>query len=83
MRIQVLFFASLRETLGASRALELPAGATVAQARAHLAAESEAATAALAPGRPVRAAVNQTLAAGETVLAEGDELAFFPPVTGG
>lgn len=83
MRIQVLFFASLRETLGASRALEMPTGATVIQARAQLAAESEAAATALAPKRPVRAAVNQTLAAGETVLAEGDELAFFPPVTGG
>lgn len=83
MKIQLLFFASLRETLGGPRTLELPAGATVAQVRALLASEGEAAAAALAPVRPVRAAVNQVLASGEAVLADGDELAFFPPVTGG
>ncbi|WP_310734169.1 MoaD/ThiS family protein [Ideonella dechloratans] len=55
----------------------------MAQVRALLAAEGEAAAAALAPARPVRAAVNQVLASGEAVLADGDELAFFPPVTGG
>jgi molybdopterin converting factor small subunit len=43
MKIQLLFFASLRETLGGPRTLELPAGATVAQVRALLAAEGEAA----------------------------------------
>ena len=37
----------------------------------------------LAPGRPVRAAVNQNMALGDTALADGDEVAFFPPVTGG
>jgi molybdopterin synthase sulfur carrier subunit len=38
---------------------------------------------ALAPGSPVRAAVNQAVAAGNTPVADGDEVAFFPPVTGG
>ncbi|TNY05089.1 MoaD/ThiS family protein, partial [Escherichia coli] len=33
--------------------------------------------------RAVRAAVNQKMAAETAVLADGDELAFFPPVTGG
>jgi molybdopterin synthase sulfur carrier subunit len=37
----------------------------------------------LAPSRPVRAAVNQAMARGDTQVADGDEIAFFPPVTGG
>jgi len=37
----------------------------------------------LAEGRPVRAAVNQDMARGDTRIADGDEIAFFPPVTGG
>ena len=37
----------------------------------------------LAPDRPVRAAVNQAMAAGDMPISDGDEIAFFPPVTGG
>ena len=37
----------------------------------------------LAPSRPVRAAVNQAMAHGDSQIADGDEVAFFPPVTGG
>ena len=37
----------------------------------------------LADDRPVRAAVNQDMARGDTRIADGDEVAFFPPVTGG
>jgi molybdopterin synthase sulfur carrier subunit len=37
----------------------------------------------LAAVRPIRAAVNQEMASGETPVADGDEVAFFPPVTGG
>ena len=37
----------------------------------------------LAPSRPVRAAVNQAMAVGDVALSDGDEVAFFPPVTGG
>ncbi|MDQ7990719.1 MAG: MoaD/ThiS family protein, partial [Candidatus Dactylopiibacterium sp.] len=36
-----------------------------------------------APGRAVRAAVNQALAQPATAVRAGDEVAFFPPVTGG
>ena len=39
--------------------------------------------AALARGRALRAALNQTLCEESAVLKDGDELAFFPPVTGG
>ena len=34
-------------------------------------------------GSAVRAAVNQTMAAGDVPVTDGDEVAFFPPVTGG
>jgi molybdopterin synthase sulfur carrier subunit len=37
----------------------------------------------LAPSKPVRAAINQAMAHGDSPLADGDEVAFFPPVTGG
>ncbi|MGH8750482.1 MAG: molybdopterin converting factor subunit 1 [Burkholderiales bacterium] len=37
----------------------------------------------LAPGRRVRAAVNLEMAVADTTIADGDEVAFFPPVTGG
>ena len=37
----------------------------------------------LAESRPIRAAVNQDMASSDTPLSDGDEVAFFPPVTGG
>jgi sulfur-carrier protein len=37
----------------------------------------------LASGKPVRVAVNQDMAVAGTPVADGDEVAFFPPVTGG
>ena len=82
--INVLFFAALRDAVGCEReTLALPEGVTtVAELRAHLAARGGD-WVALAPGRNVRAAVNQTMAFDATSLADGDEVALFPPVTGG
>jgi len=51
--------------------------------RAWLCSQSDAQAQALAPGRAVRVAVDQTLAAESTLLHDGAEVAFFPPVTGG
>jgi molybdopterin synthase sulfur carrier subunit len=81
--ITVLYFARLREALGcASERIALPAGvASVGALRDHLAARGGAA-AALA-GATVRVAVNQVMAGPATPVADGDEVAFFPPVTGG
>jgi molybdopterin synthase sulfur carrier subunit len=62
----------------------LPEGvATVAALRAHLVARGGEWASALAAGRAVRVAVNQQIAKPETAIAPGDEVAFFPPVTGG
>lgn len=83
MQVTLRFFAALREALGPGHAFELPEGSTVAQARDALIAQGEAPARVLARGKAVRAAVNQVLADEAQVLQAGDELAFFPPVTGG
>lgn len=81
--VRLKFFASLREKLGEGEALALPAGSTVAAAREALRARGGVHAEALAPGRAVRSALNQKMCADAAALADGDELAFFPPVTGG
>lgn len=83
MRVRLKFFASLREALGAEGSLDLPEGSTVAQARDALLARGEPYAQALAQGRALRAARNQTACSEAEPLENGDELAFFPPVTGG
>ena len=83
MKIQVRYFASLREALGASETLELPEGSTVAVARDALIARGGAHAAALARGKALRSALNQSLCEESAALSDGAELAFFPPVTGG
>jgi molybdopterin synthase sulfur carrier subunit len=83
MKVRVRYFASIREALGAGEELDLPAGTTAAAARDLLIATSPAHAQALARGRALRCALDQTLADETAVLADGVELAFFPPVTGG
>ncbi|MCV2217876.1 molybdopterin converting factor subunit 1 [Thauera sp. Sel9] len=82
--MKVLYFASLREAVGRTdEELELPAGVTtVGDLRVHLAARGEG-WQALAEGRNVRAALNQRMVGADALVAAGDEVAFFPPVTGG
>lgn len=80
--VRVLFFASLRESLGAQLELQIEA-ATVGALRQALMAQSEAHAQALGNQRPVRIAVNQVMAGDDQPLRNGDEVAFFPPVTGG
>ncbi len=81
--VHVRYFASLREALGPQEAVPVPAGTTVAGLRALLAARGGRHAEVLAAGRPVRAAVAQQVCADDTELADGAEVAFFPPVTGG
>lgn len=84
MHLTILYFASLREALGKAReAVVLPDGiATVGALRAHLSQRGEA-WQRLGPGHNVKAAVNQQMATDAQSLQAGDEVAFFPPVTGG
>lgn len=81
--IHLRFFAALREQLGAAEELGLPAGSNVAALRALLMARGERHAELLDPRRAVRCAVNKAMAPESTPLADGDEVAFFPPVTGG
>lgn len=85
MKLTLKFFASVRETLGKpSDTLELPAsGASVADVRAALVARGGAWATALGEGRALRMACNQVMCQPDTPVREGDEVAFFPPVTGG
>ena len=83
--ITLLYFARLREALGTGREeLALPAGiGTLGALRAHLAQRGEVWAKEMAAGRNLRAAVNQDIATADTAIKDGDEVAFFPPVTGG
>ena len=83
--VKLLYFARLREDLGTgAEALALPAGVTtVAALRAHLMARGGAWATVLANGKALRVAVNQEMAEPATPVKAGDEVAFFPPVTGG
>ncbi len=83
MKVQVRYFASIREALGTdTEELDtgaLDAGGLLDELRARGGVHAEV----LAPGRPVRMAVNQVMARPDTPLSEGVEVGLFPPVTGG
>lgn len=79
--IRVRLFASARDLAGvAETSLELPAGATVADAAAAL-ASAHARLATLLPSS--RFAVARQYVAETAILRDGDELAVIPPVSGG
>ena len=83
MKVQIKYFASIREAMGSgSETLETDA-ASVSALRDALIARGGAAAEALARGRHVRVALNQTLVDESAALSAGCEVAFFPPVTGG
>lgn len=82
--IRLLYFAGLRERLGsAGETLELPPGARVQDIIELLMARDERWCAALQGNSRILAAVNQEMARPDQPLRDGDELALFPPVTGG
>jgi len=83
--IEILYFARLREQLGTAGEV-LPATAelaTVGDLAALLRKRGGAWSEVLAEDETILAAVNQELAHPETLIRDGDEVAFFPPVTGG
>jgi len=83
MKLTVRYFAALREALGPQEAVEVPVGTSLAALRDDLIATSPTHAVALRRGRALRCAVNHQLADDALLLQDGDEVAFFPPVTGG
>ena len=83
--VQLVYLARLRDAFGSSgERVELPDGiASVAALLQWLRTRGGAWALELAPGRAVRVAVNHDIARAETPLKAGDEVALFPPVTGG
>ncbi|ASJ95173.1 MULTISPECIES: molybdopterin synthase sulfur carrier subunit [Shewanella] len=82
--INVLFFAQVRELLGESTiSVEASEQTTTAEGlRALLAAKDDKWGKVLASDK-LLVAVNQTISSWDTQVEDGDEVAFFPPVTGG
>jgi molybdopterin synthase sulfur carrier subunit len=85
VKVKVLFFAALREQLGSSgEDIELPADVdSLAGLRSHLRARGGAFEKAFSDKALVRMAVNQDMVPATARIKAGDEIAFFPPVTGG
>ena len=81
--VQLRYFASIREAIGAGSESFTTDAANVAALRDALLARGEPYASCLARGRAVRIAVNQTMSDETALLDAGAEVAFFPPVTGG
>lgn len=80
--IKVLFFASYRERLGCNELMLDTTAATVLDLKAELARRGEIWKSVL-QDRKTLVALNQSICKESAELSDGDEVAFFPPVTGG
>lgn len=82
--VKLLYFASLRETLGVgNERVELPGQISdVATLTQWLKSRSDTWHSALSNPQ-LLVAVNQEMASADTLVRDGDEIAWFPPVTGG
>ncbi len=85
MHLNISYYASLRESLGKNTDTFDFTGTviTVLQLRDQLRAKGEPYASAFAIGKPIRCAVNQAVVKDDMTIQAGDEIAFFPPVTGG
>ncbi|AAW85437.1 molybdopterin synthase sulfur carrier subunit [Aliivibrio fischeri] len=80
--ITVLFFAQTKELVGTDK-LELSGEYATAEAiRQELSQKGDKWDLALEKGK-LLVAINQTISSLDSTVSDGDEVAFFPPVTGG
>ncbi len=80
--IQVLFFAQIKEIIGVGQYQASDDFQTAEQLRDHLVTLGDKWALALQSGK-LLVAINQTLSEWDAPISDGDEVAFFPPVTGG
>lgn len=83
MKVNVKYFASIRESVGVGSEQVQTEASNLAGLRDELIARGGAHAQSLARGRAVRVALNQVMSDEAASLNEGCEVAFFPPVTGG
>jgi molybdopterin synthase sulfur carrier subunit len=83
MKVQIRYFASVREALSTSGESVDTRAETLSALRDELIARGGAYASALARGKAVRMALDQAMSDEAAALSEGCEVAFFPPVTGG
>jgi len=83
MKLAVRYFAAVREALGSGEDVEIATRTTIAEVGDALVARGGRHAEALGRQRVLRSAKNRVLCAEETLLADGDEIGFFPPLTGG
>lgn len=83
MRIHLKFFASIREGIGHGDEIMDTMATTVGQVRDELIARGGVYADMLSRQRALRCACQHTMVSDDTPIAEGVEVAFFPPVTGG
>lgn len=83
MKINVRYFASVREALGTGAEAIDTSASNLGALRDELIARGEPHASVLARGRAVRMALDQVMSNEQAPLREGSEVAFFPPVTGG
>ena len=83
MKVEVRYFAAVREALGSGEPVEVPSGSDIGAVRRLLAARGGRHGDALGAGRVLRSARNRVLSPDDTPVADGDEIGFFPPLTGG
>ena len=84
MTVKIVFFASLREELGVNSVdLQISGSSSVSSLISQLADQYSAEWLAILTAENIRIAVNQNIITDDIGVIDGDEVAFFPPVTGG
>ncbi len=83
MNLTLRYFASVREAIGCGSEPLQSDARTAAELRDELIARGGAYAASLARGKALRVSLNQVMCDEAAALVDGDEVGFFPPVTGG